>query len=333
MNTQRGVASQRIRQAGQVRGLALGFGLLLAVCTGALAQEAPPATPASSLVTGAQEGFVDSAGVKIHYVSLGRKEDPLIVMIHGFPDFWYSWRAQMPALAKHFHVVAIDQRGYNLSGQPEGVQNYTTDKLVGDVVAVVKHFGADKAVIMGHDWGGLVAWLFAMNHPELTDRLVVLNLPHPRGFLRELASNPDQQKNSQYARNFQKPDAAKQISVDNLVFWVKDPEARKEYRAALKRSSLEGMLNYYKANYPRIPDESVKAPDSKPSAPEFPTVKCPVLMIHGLKDQSLLAGALNDTWNWLEQDLTLVTIPGSGHFVQQDAADLVTRTIAGWLAR
>jgi pimeloyl-ACP methyl ester carboxylesterase len=313
--------------------VSLALGLLFACHAGADDQGPQPAPPASSLLPGAEDGFVDSGGVKIHYVSLGRKQDPLLVMIHGFPDFWYSWRAQMPALAKSFHVVAIDQRGYNLSGQPEGVPNYTTDKLVGDLLAVVKSFGPGKAVIMGHDWGGLVAWTFAMTHPELTDRLVILNLPHPRGLLRELATNPNQQKNSQYARDFQKPDAAKKISTDFLTGWVKDPEARKVYRAALKRSSLEGMLNYYKANYPRFPTESSKPGDPKPATPDFPAVKCPVLLIHGLKDRSLLPGALNDTWNWVDSDLTLVTIPSAGHFVQQDAADLVTRTINGWLAR
>ena len=212
--------------------------------------------PASSLLPGAEEGFVDSGGVRIHYVSLGKGEDPLLVLIHGFPDFWYSWRAQMPALAKRFHVVAIDQRGYNLSGQPEGVENYTIDKLVGDLLAVVDHFTHGKAVIVGHDWGGLVAWTFAMTHPERIDRLIVLNLPHPRGLIRELQTNPQQQKNSQYARDFQQPDAARQVSADLLAFWVKDPEARKVYRDALKRSSMEGMLNYYKANYPRVPDEA-----------------------------------------------------------------------------
>ena len=284
-------------------------------------------------VPGAEDGFVDSAGVKIHYVSLGRKEDPLLVMIHGFPDFWYSWRAQMPELAKHFHVVAIDQRGYNSSGQPEGVENYKTAKLVDDVVAVVKHFGTAKAVIVGHDWGGLVAWTFAMTHPELTDRLIVLNLPHPRGLLRELATNPQQQKNSQYARNFQQPDAAKHVSLELLTGWVKDPAARKVYLAAFKRSSLEGMLNYYKANYPRLPDGGAEKTAAKPAMPDFPPVKCSVLLIHGLKDQALLPGALNDTWNWVEKDLTLVTIPGAGHFVQQDAAELVTKTMVGWLSR
>ncbi len=307
--------------------IALAIGIGLSGMARAADQSPEPVAPASSLLPGSEEGFVDSGGVKIHYVSLGRSQDPLVVLIHGFPDFWYSWRAQMPALAKRFHVVAIDQRGYNLSGQPEGVENYKVEKLVGDLVAVVKHFGPGKAVIVGHDWGGMVAWSFAMSHPELTDRLVVLNLPHPKGLLRELATNPQQQKNSQYARNFQKPDAAKQISTDMLAGWVKDPEARKIYQAALKRSSLEGMLNYYKANYPRDPAEATKANQA------VPPVKCPVLLIHGLKDQALLPGALNDTWNWIDNDLTLVTIPGAGHFVQQDAADLVTRTIVAWLTR
>jgi epoxide hydrolase 4 len=328
MNTQRDFASQRMIPAWRGTVVAIGLGLMMLDGSVLAGEQGPePGAPASSLLPGSEEGFVDSSGVKIHYVSLGRSQDPLIVLIHGFPDFWYSWRAQMPALAKHFHVVAIDQRGYNLSGQPEGVENYKTEKLVGDVVAVVKHFGPGKAVIVGHDWGGMVAWSFAMNHPELTDRLVVLNLPHPRGLLRELATNPQQQKNSQYARNFQQPDAAKQISTDMLAGWVKDPEARKVYRAALKRSSMEGMLNYYKANYPRDPAEATKI-----SQAVLP-VKCPVLLVHGLKDQALLPGALNDTWNWIDSDLTLVTIPGAGHFVQQDAADLVTRTIVAWLMR
>jgi epoxide hydrolase 4 len=316
-----------------VRSITIAIGLCLAGFAPARAQTPEPAAPASSLLTGAEEGVVDSSGVKIHYVSLGKKENPLLVMVHGFPDFWYSWRAQMPALAKNFHVVAIDQRGYNLSDQPEGVENYKTDKLVGDLLAVVKHFGPGKAVIVGHDWGGLVAWTFAMTHPELTDRLIVLNLPHPRGLIRELTTNPQQQKNSQYARDFQKPDAAKKVSAEMMTFWVKDPAARQVYLAALKRSSMEGMLSYYKANYPRTSPDSNDPSAAKPAIPDFPNVKCSVLLIHGLKDQALLPGALNDTWNWLDNDLTLVTIPGAGHFVQQDAADLVTRTMVGWLAR
>src|SRR5262249_10628423 len=152
-----------------------------------------------------------------------------------------------------------------------------------------KHFKKDRAVIVGHDWGGLVAWTFAMTHPDKTDRLIVLNLPHPKGLMRELAGNPDQQKNSQYARDFQKPGAGKVVKPEMLVGWVKEPEAKKLYLEALSRSSMEGMLNYYKANYPREPYKDDR---------DFPPVKCPVLMFHGLKDKALLPGALNDTWKW-----------------------------------
>jgi pimeloyl-ACP methyl ester carboxylesterase len=269
-----------------------------------------------------EEGYAQSGDVKIHYVTMGK--GPLIVMIHGFPDYWYTWRAQMPELAKRFQVVAIDQRGYNLSDKPEGVENYKTEKLVGDVASVLAHFHQEKATIVGHDWGGLVAWTFAMRHPEMTERLVILNLPHPQGLFRELAHNNDQQLASQYAREFQKPDAASKLKPEQLAAWVRDPEARKKYVEALSRSSMEGMLNYYKANYPREPysDEGI----------EFPKVKCRALMFHGLKDWALLPGALNGTWNWVEKDLTLVTVPNAGHFIQQDAPDFVTRTMLRWLS-
>jgi pimeloyl-ACP methyl ester carboxylesterase len=269
------------------------------------------------------DGFAQSDGVRIHYVTSGR--GPLVVLIHGFPDYWYTWRRQMPALAAKFQVVAIDQRGYNLSDQPIGVTNYAMAKLVGDVRAVIRHFDEEKAVIVGHDWGGAVAWSFAMAHPEMTDRLVILNLPHPNGFLRELANNPEQQKNSAYARRFQEPDAAAKLTPEGLAEWVRDDVARKSYVEAFRRSSFEGMLNYYKANYPR-------EPYTAPSRPG-PKIKCPVLMFHGLKDKALLAAALNDTWTWMGQDLTLVTVPEADHWVQQDAADLVTRSMVSWLNR
>lgn len=268
-------------------------------------------------------GFVQSGDVKIHYVTAG--EGPLVVLIHGFPDFWYSWREQMPELAEHFQVVAIDQRGFNKSDQPEGVENYTIDKLVEDIVAVVAHFDRDKAIIVGHDWGGMVAWSFAMQHPELMDKLVILNLPHPRGLSRELANNPAQQKASAYARNFQKPEAAKGMMPAMLAFWVKDKDARNRYIEAFERSSMEGMLNYYKANYPREPYTEL--------GDELPNITCPVLMFHGLKDTALLPDALNGTWQWVDNELTLITVPEAGHFVQQDAADLVTERMVGWLTQ
>ena len=284
-----------------------------------LALLAPQRSAAAEIGT---EGVADSSGVKIHYVTMG--EGPLLVMIHGFPDFWYTWREQMPALSKRFKVVAIDQRGYNKSDKPQGVENYALGKLVGDVDAILTHFKRERAVLVGHDWGGLVAWAYAMTYPDKTDRLIILNLPHPKGLLRELATNPDQQKNSQYARNFQQPDAASKVTAESLAFWVSDPEARKKYVDAFKISSLDGMLSYYKANYPR-------EPYTQDAVRDLPPVKCPVLMFHGLKDTALLPGALNDTWQWVQKDLTLITIPDAGHFVQQDAAAFVTRNMVRWL--
>jgi pimeloyl-ACP methyl ester carboxylesterase len=267
-----------------------------------------------------KSGFVDSGGVKLHYVTAG--EGPLLLLLHGFPDYHYTWRDQMPALSKHFQVVALDLRGYNKSDQPEGVENYKIGKLVADVAAVLDHFKQKKLVLVGHDWGGFIAWMFATTYPDRVDRLVILNLPHPNGLMRELANNPQQQKNSQYARDFQKPEAAGRIKPEMLVMWVKEPEARKTYLEAMQRSSIEGMLNYYKANYPREPYKSDVS---------LPPVKCSVMMIHGLDDLYLLPGALNDTWKWVEKDLTLVTIPGAGHFVHRDKPEFVTRKMVGWL--
>ena len=195
----------------------------LLACIAALSIAAA-AGAADDVWTKVQHEYADSNGVKIHYATLG--QGPAVVMIHGFPDFWYTWRAQMAGLADKYQVVALDQRGYNLSDKPQGQQNYDVSLLVDDVKAVVaKVAPGGKAVIVGHDWGGLVAWRFAMKYPELTDRLIILNLPHPRGLMRELAHNPQQQKNSQYARNFQQPDAASKITPQQLSQFLSDVSA------------------------------------------------------------------------------------------------------------
>mgnify|MGYP003676747276 FL=1 len=298
------------------------YSLLLAlILLDSLAAQENPA-PIEDLIT---EGFVDNDGVQLHYASLGGK-GPLVVMLHGFPDFWYTWREQMRELAKDHHVVAFDSRGYNKSSKPEGVAQYAMPVLVGDVAAVIQHFGHQRAVVVGHDWGGMIAWSLAMSRPELVDRLIICNLPHPRGLQRELARNENQQKNSQYARDFQAADAHTKLTASGLARWVKDDAVRTKYVAAFERSDFAAMLNYYKANFPKSASTPAKAVN-------YAKVKAPVLMMHGLDDQALLPAALNDTWKWLEKDLTLVTVPGAGHFVQQDASAMVTRSMRMWLHR
>lgn len=272
----------------------------------------------------AKDMYADSNGVKIHYVKAG--QGPLIVFIHGFPDFWYTWHVQMEGLKDSYTVCAMDTRGYNLSDQPEGEENYDMALLVGDVAAVIKAESQEKAVIVGHDWGGAIAWSFAATMPQMTDKLIIFNLPHLEGMARELANNPEQQKNSTYARNFQKPDSEKMLNATMLASMVSHGDAglKAKYQEAFDRSSLAAMMNYYRRNYPK---EGGTAP-----AVHLPKIQAPVLQFHGLKDTALMPGGLNNTWEYLDQDWTLVTYPGVGHWSQHEKANESTAMIKAWLA-
>jgi pimeloyl-ACP methyl ester carboxylesterase len=281
------------------------------------------AARASDIESRVEQGYVDSNGVKIHYATLG--QGPLIVMIHGFPEFWYTWRSQMEGLADKYQTVAIDLRGYNLSDKPEGVENYDMRLLVGDVIAVIKHFGKEKAIVVGHEWGGGIAWNLALQAPQYVDRLIVLSQPHPRGLRRELARNPRQQSVAEYARLFQQDDAEKLIKPEDLVFWVTDPQAKAKYVEALRRSSAKAIVSYWQRNYPRPPYQEDTSAVVK--------TKMPVLLLYGLDDPALVPDALNQTWDWMGKDLTLITLPNGGHFIQEHAAAVVTRTIRSWLER
>jgi epoxide hydrolase 4 len=271
----------------------------------------------------AEHRYANNNGVKIHYALYG--SGPLVVFLHGFPDYWLTWRHQMLALSKSFRSAALDMRGYNLSDKPKGVENYNINRLVEDAAAVIADQGEKSAIIVGHDWGGATAWNIAMRRPELVEKLAILNMPHPYSLARELATNPDQVKYSQYARNFMDPEFYKQISLERLGNWVSGPAAKAKHLEAMKRSDPQAMLHYYQANYPREP---YRVWDSEPVH-----VKMSTLLIHGLKDKALASTGLNGLWNWVDADLTITTIPGADHFVQQDAADLVSRTLLAWLKR
>jgi pimeloyl-ACP methyl ester carboxylesterase len=275
-------------------------------------------------------GYADNDGVKIHYAEVG--EGPLVVMIHGFPDYWYTWRHQMDGLKDSYRVVAIDQRGYNLSDQPEGVQNYDMSLLVSDVAAVIGHLGEEQATIVGHDWGGVVAWNVAFFAPGVVDKLIVLNLPHPNGIAQALRNSPEALAGTTYAKAFREgtpddPDIIRgyPMTSQTLSAWVTDAEARSKYVEAFDRSDFTAMLNYYKQNYP-----DVWSGDDI-DWPSVPNIAISTLVIHGLDDTALHSDGLNNTWDWIDSDLTIVTVPGSGHFVQQDAAEFVTTTIRSWL--
>src|SRR5689334_12680592 len=235
---------------------ALAAATLLAVTAQAAPKSAPGPKP--------QDKYADNGGVKIHYVVEGK--GPLVVMIHGFPDYWATWKPLMATLSKDgYRVAALDTRGYNLSDKPKGVAAYAMPNLVGDVAAVIAAEGQKDAVVVGHDWGAAIAWNVVLSHPELVNKLVIFSVPHPAGLSRELATNKDQQANSQYARNFQKEGSENQLTAERLAGMAnKDPKEAPGYLEAFKRSDFAAMMNYYRANYPRGVGDQVGPPQTFP---------------------------------------------------------------------
>ena len=150
--------------------------------------------------------YADNQGVKIHYVSMG--EGPVLIMLHGYPDFWYTWRYQMAELSKDYKVVAVDLRGYNKSDKPNGVENYAMRILMKDVIAVIDDLKLKKATIIANDWGGAIAWQVATFYPGRVERFIACNIPHPSGIRAYLKDNP---QTGQYAQDFKKDDSAKKI--------------------------------------------------------------------------------------------------------------------------
>jgi pimeloyl-ACP methyl ester carboxylesterase len=296
------------------------FTLVGAVAAAAMIAFAAQAAPAAKPV----DKYAQNGAVKIHYVVEGK--GPLVVMIHGFPDYWATWKPLMAELsAAGYRTAALDTRGYNLSDKPQGEAAYAMPNLIGDVAAVIAAEGQKDAVVVGHDWGAAIAWQVALNRPDLVNKLIIMAVPHPAGMARELASNKDQQANSQYARNFQKPGSEKMLTAEGLAGWVKDPAEKPGYVEAFKRSDFAAMMNYYRANYPKGAGADAPAP------PPTPPIKVPVLVIHGMQDKALNAAGHAGTWDHVTADTTILMIPGAGHFVQHDAEKLVDRTVKDWL--
>lgn len=275
-----------------------------------------------------QDRTATNGDVKIHYVVDGK--GPLVVMIHGFPDYWATWKPLMAELNKAgYRTAALDLRGYNLSDKPQGVAAYAMPNLIGDVAAVIAAEGQKDAIVVGHDWGAAIAWQVAFNRPDLVNKLVIMSVPHPAGMARELATNKAQQAGSDYARNFQKEGSEKALTAEGLAGWVKDPQEKAGYVEALKRSDFAAMMNYYRANYPRGAGEATETPATM--QPPNQRVKVPLLVIHGMKDTALNAAGHSGTWNYVDADTTIVMAPTAGHFVQHDAEALVNATVRDWL--
>jgi len=272
-------------------------------------------------------------GVRLHCVVAG--DGPLVVLLHGFPEFWYSWRHQIPALAQHFTVVALDLRGYNLSDKPPHVGDYELPKLVEDVAQLIHSFGHEHAIVVGHDWGAAIAWETALTRPKVVEKLIILNVPHPRIFMQNLLTNPRQMLRSWYIGFFQLPwlpeaafrannyQAIEQAFRSTAVHKERfSDEVIEQYKdAAAQAGALTAAINYYRANARR---------GIFKLAQSDPIVRIPTLVVWGEQDFAL-GKELNDGLARYVPDLMLRFIPDASHWIQQDRPDLVNEYLLAFL--
>lgn len=278
--------------------------------------------------------YAEVNGVRLHYATAGQGK--LILFLHGFPEFWYAWRKQLEEFGRDHQAVAVDMRGYNLSSKPAEVEKYRIDLLVEDVRALAERLGHKKLALVGHDWGGAVAWAFAIAHPEYVDRLIIINAPHPGVFERELRENPAQQKASQYMLLFRSPQAEATLSADNYARFADgilgegiqqgyfNEEDRKAYIEAWSQpGALTGGLNYYRAARVGPPSGGEQPKAFIPGSLE---VKAPTLVIWGEKDPYLLTGNLEGLDAFVPK-LTVKRVPDAAHWIVHEKPDLVNRYI------
>ena len=283
--------------------------------------------------------YADVNGVRLHYVTTGR--GPLVLFLHGFPEFWYAWTAQLAEFGRDHRAVAPDMRGYNLSSKPTDLAAYRVKHLVTDVRALADHLGATTFALVGHDWGGVVAWAFALAHPDRLEQLVVVNAPHPAIFERELVENPAQQKASRYMLTFRSAEAESLLAANDYArmvamftqdgAWFTDAD-RAEYLVAWSQpGALTGGLNYYRAAGVGPPAADGGPARSFGAEPSRLAVTVPTLVIWGERDRALLPGNLDGLERFVD-DLTIERVPDGSHWVIHEQRALVNRLIRQFLA-
>jgi epoxide hydrolase 4 len=274
-----------------------------------------------------RDGYAEIGDVHLHYVEAG--EGPLVVLLHGFPEFWYGWRRQIqPLAAAGFRVVAPDLRGYNLSSRPTDVAAYDSSPLVDDIRGLIRERGAESATLVGHDWGGTVAWDTAMFHPEVVDRLAILNAAHPRKLSQGL-HHPAQLRKSWYFFFFALPDLPESIVHANhwhfFRHFLRDarpaltPEETERYIEAWSQpDAATGMINYYRS--------SVRQSQKKAEAALRP-VKAPTLVIWGERDRFLGQELAEPDQDDVPNLARVERLPDASHWVHHDEADRVTQLL------
>ena len=273
-------------------------------------------------------------GLELHTIVAGPLDGPLVILLHGFPECWYTWRKQIkPLVEAGYRVIVPDQRGYNLSGKPAGIHNYRVDALASDVVELIRSFGHEKAIVVGHDWGGVVAWYLAMQHPAVVEKLIVMNAPHPATYLREIRSNPAQQRKSWYIGFFQAPIVPEEIighdPIESARLFFRQGAINQEAfssfdlhvmaTAIAQPDALTSTLNWYRA---LLRDRSAAA--------NVCPIETPTLLIWAEDDLALGRSLTYGLEQWVSH-LHLHYIPHCGHWVQNEAPDEVNEQLLAFL--
>ena len=284
-------------------------------------------------------------GVTLNVALAGDPARPAVILLHGFPESHRTWREVAPRLERDFFLIMPDQRGFAGSDRPQEVEAYQADTLVGDIFALADALGIERFALVGHDWGGAIAWAAALrNDPRLT-RLIIVNSPHPLIFQKSLIEDADQRAASQYINAFRSPNFEKMVEAMGFeTFFEKSfakhvdlaliPEDEKrQYLADWSQpGALTAMLNWYRASKMIVPPPGVTVPLPDFLLRAFSKVRVPTLVVWGMKDPALLPLQL-DGLDALVEDLTIARLPDAGHFAPWEAGDRVASALQDFLAR
>ncbi len=284
-----------------------------------------------------------STGVELDVWTTGNPANPPILFLHGFPESHRTWRHQMAGLADHYFCIAPDQRGYARSDKPADVDAYRVPILVADVLAVADALGIGPFTLVGHDWGGAVAWATALKHPDRVMRLIQCNAAHPYVFQRTLVFDPAQRAASQYITEFRDRDVEGEVAEKGVEWFFEDRFAKisggaisADDKAAYidewsQPGALTGMLNWYRASPMQVPAPDAPAVSTPFLDAAFPKLTMPVLVIWGMQDEALLPCQLDGLDTHIA-DLTIIRVAEAGHFIPWEQPEAVTKAMRGWLA-
>jgi pimeloyl-ACP methyl ester carboxylesterase len=283
-----------------------------------------------------------SNGTHVHYASAGSRQKPLILFVHGFPEFWFEWSAQLAAFGHDYFAVAPDLRGFNLSDMPADVSAYKAKHIVEDLVLLIAHLGYEKAIVVAHDWGGAICWNLAIAFPSLVEKLIIINSPHPYLFAQALAHDVTQQTSSEYMNWLRKEGSETALAKNNFALaegffasmghadpsWF-DDATRQKYHECWSRGML-GAVNYYRASPLYPPSDNDKGAAKLTLNQKDFMVNVPTRVIWGETDKALPTSLLDGLENFVP-DLQVVRVSDGSHWIIHEQTDKINALIDQFL--